>query len=105
MTINNFGALVLTQNQGEFVVQKKTLEMKLHVCVLVVYTELGNKELLLSCNVEMKADEYRTGGFSKFVACCSSCKFEKLLPLALVIAGGDDATGVEVVLFVVALVI
>ena len=38
--------------------------------MLVVYTEFGNKELLLSCNVEMKADEYRTGGFSKFVACC-----------------------------------
>ena len=53
----------------------------------------------------MKADEYRTGGFSKFIACCSSCKFEKLLPLALVIVGGDDATVVEVVLFVVAVVI
>ena len=60
---------------------------------------------MLSCNVEMKADEYRTGGFSKFIACCSSCKFEKLLPLALVIVGGDDATVVEVVLFVVAVVI
>ena len=37
--------------------------------------------------------------------CCSSCKFEKLLPLALVIVGGDDATVVDVVLFVVAVVI
>ena len=35
--------------------------------------------------------------------CLSSCKFEKLLPL--VIAGGDDAIVVEVVLFVVAVVI
>ena len=43
--------------------------------VLVVYTEFGNKELLLSCNVEMKADKYGAGGFAKFVACCSSYKF------------------------------
>ena len=43
--------------------------------VLVVYTKFGNKELLLSCNVAMKADKYGAGGFAKFVACCSSYKF------------------------------
>ena len=31
--MNNVGALVLAQNQGEFVVEKKTLEVKFYVCV------------------------------------------------------------------------
>ena len=39
------------------------------MCVFVVYTEFGNKELLLSCKVEMKADKYGAGEFAKFVAC------------------------------------
>ena len=52
-------------------------------------------------NVEMKAGEYGAGGFAKFGACCSSCKFEKLLPLVI---GGGDSTVVKVVL-VIAVVI
>ena len=43
--------------------------MKLYLCVLVVYTEFGIKELLLSCNVDMKADKYGAGEFAKFVTC------------------------------------
>ena len=45
----------------------------------------------------MKSVGYGAGGFAKFVACCSSCKFEKLLAV-----GGDD---VVKVVFVVAVVI
>ena len=97
---SNVGALVLAQNQGQFVVEKEeTLEMKLQYVWLwyTAYTEFGNKELLLSGNVEMKSVGYGAAGFAKFVACCSSCKFEKLLAV-----GGDD---VVKVVFVVAVVI
>ena len=48
----------------------------------------------------MKVDEYGAGGFAKFGACCTSCKFEKL-PLVI---GGGDSTVVKVVL-VIAIVI
>ena len=65
-----------------------------------IYTEFGNKELLLSGKVELKSVGYGAGGFAKFVACCSSCKFEKLLAV-----GGDDDTSVVKVVFVVAVVI
>ena len=48
----------------------------------------------------MKSVGYGAGGFAKFVACYSSCKFEKLLAV-----GGDNATSVVEVVFVVATVI
>ena len=50
-------ALVVARNQGVFVVKKETLKMKLHVWLVVIYTEFWNKELLLSGKVEMKAGE------------------------------------------------
>ena len=70
------------------------------VVVHGVFTEFGNKEFLLSRNVKMKSVGYGAGGFAKFVACCSSCKFERLLAV-----DGDNATSVVEVVFVVAVVI